>query len=100
MPGLLRPLTVFAVACLAWSVLPVATASAADQVYDLSSRGRSAGPGPTPHLRVVCYDVNRRKIPCAYSANVAAQIAHYPCAGCAPVALWPSRYSGYGGWWW
>lgn len=100
MPGLLRRLTVVVAACLAWSVVPATTASAADQgAYGGSGvRGRTAG--PTPHLRVVCYDALQRKIPCAYSANVAAQIAHYPCAGCAPVALWPSRYSGYGGWWW
>jgi len=54
---------------------------------------------PTPHVRVVCQDHTGRKISCADSARVALQLAYYgACQGCPPVALPPSRYSGYWGW--
>jgi hypothetical protein len=100
MPGLLRPLTVLVVACLAWSVLLAATAFAADQRGDgVTRQARTTRTtGPTPHLRVVCYDVQSRQIPCAYSADVAVQEAHRPYR--QPYTLWPSRYSGPRSWWW
>lgn len=62
--------------------------------------GRYRYVAPVPHVRVVCFDRAQRKIACADSARVAAQVAHYgACPGCAPVVLPPSRFSGYYYWW-
>src|SRR5215213_7430207 len=91
---LLRPSLMLISACLAWSLVPAATALADGQ--QITGFVRSRAPGPTPHVRVVCYDFQGRHIPCANSADVAVQEAHRPYR--EPYVLWPSRYSSAGAW--
>ena len=96
-----RCLIVGLLAGLAWSLAPQATALADDEPVARMTRApvRARGPAPTPHLRVVCYDVAGRQIACANSARVARQLAFYgACDGCEPVVLPPSRY-GLNPWW-
>ena len=98
-PFVLRCLNAAAVIAVVWAATSAGPVLAADQgVIPGEPVIRYRAAGPTPHIRVVCYDVAGRKINCADSARVSLQLAHYPCYGCAPVALPPSRYSAYWGW--
>jgi hypothetical protein len=100
----LRWMTVAVTAGIVWGITPP-VAVAADQVeagepFRQRSGVRVRTAGPAPHIRVVCQDRAGRKIACADSARVALQLAYYGgCRDCPPVALPPSRYSGYWGYW-
>ena len=71
-----------------------------DQTVTRQTRVRTTG--PTPHLRVVCYDRYGHYIACANSARVALQLAYEgTCDGCEPYRLPQSRYgAGQYRYWW